>query len=66
MHSSRPSLLQARLWLLTVGFTFSFGALFAKTWQVYRVYTNPKLKKEVRPIYIVPYGTWYGIRPCCT
>lgn len=35
-----------RLWLLTIGFTLSFGALFAKTWQVYRVYTNPKLKKE--------------------
>jgi len=36
----------ARLWLLTIGFTLSFGALFSKTWQVYRVYTNPKLKKE--------------------
>ena len=41
------SLWQWRLWLLTLGFTLSFGALFAKTWQVYRVYTNPKLKKEV-------------------
>ena len=37
----------ARLWLLTVGFTLSFGALFAKTWQVYRVYTNTKLKEKV-------------------
>ena len=36
-----------RLWLLTIGFTLSFGALFAKTWQVYRVYTNPKLKEQV-------------------
>lgn len=41
------SILQARLWLLTFGFTLSFGALFAKTWQVYRIYTNPKLKNEV-------------------
>ena len=36
-----------RLWLLTIGFTLSFGALFAKTLQVYRVYTNPKLKEQV-------------------
>jgi gamma-aminobutyric acid type B receptor len=35
-----------RLWLFTLGFSLSFGALFAKTWQVYRVYTNPKLKKQ--------------------
>ena len=35
------------MWFFTVGFTLSFGALFAKTWQVYRVYTNPKLKKQV-------------------
>ena len=37
----------ARLWLLTIGFTLSFGALFTKTWQVYRVYTNIKLKEKV-------------------
>ncbi|KAL5484018.1 hypothetical protein EMCRGX_G020445 [Ephydatia muelleri] len=35
-----------RLWLLTIGFSLSFGSLFGKTWQVYRVYTNPALKKE--------------------
>jgi gamma-aminobutyric acid type B receptor len=35
-----------RLWFFTLGFSLSFGALFAKTWQVYRVYTNPKLKKQ--------------------
>lgn len=39
--------LQLRLWVLTLGFTLSFGALFAKTWQVYRVYTNSELKKKV-------------------
>ena len=40
--------LQLRLWVLTLGFTLSFGALFAKTWQVYRVYTNSELKKKVQ------------------
>ena len=38
---------QLRLWVLTLGFTLSFGVLFAKTWQVYRVYTNSDLKKKV-------------------
>ena len=42
---------QLRLWLFTLGFSLSFGALFAKTWQVYRVYTNPKLKKQVKGSY---------------
>ncbi|XP_064396472.1 gamma-aminobutyric acid type B receptor subunit 1-like isoform X2 [Halichondria panicea] len=35
-----------RLWFFTLGFTLSFGALLAKTSQVYRVYTNQSLKKE--------------------
>lgn len=32
---------------MTLGFTFSYGALFAKTWQMYCVHTNAKLKKKV-------------------
>uniref|UniRef100_A0A1X7U648 G-protein coupled receptors family 3 profile domain-containing protein n=1 Tax=Amphimedon queenslandica TaxID=400682 RepID=A0A1X7U648_AMPQE len=35
-----------RVWLLTIGFTLSFGSLFAKTWQVYRVYTKADLGKQ--------------------
>ena len=38
---------QARLWIITIGFTLSFGALFAKTWQAYRIYTTPSLKDKV-------------------
>lgn len=39
--------LQARLWLLVLAFTLSFGSLFSKMWQIYRLYTNPKLKNQV-------------------
>ncbi|XP_077867202.1 gamma-aminobutyric acid type B receptor subunit 2-like [Saccoglossus kowalevskii] len=29
-------------WLLSVGFTLSFGSMFAKTWRVHRIFTNMK------------------------
>ncbi|XP_019856011.1 PREDICTED: gamma-aminobutyric acid type B receptor subunit 1-like [Amphimedon queenslandica] len=35
-----------RTWLLTIGFTLSFGSLFAKTWQVYRVYLDERKKNK--------------------
>jgi gamma-aminobutyric acid type B receptor len=34
-----------RYWLFNVIFTLSFGALFAKTWRVWRVFSNTHLKK---------------------
>ena len=35
-----------RLWLLTIGFTLAFGALFAKTWRIYVIFRNPWKKKR--------------------
>ncbi|XP_048577557.1 gamma-aminobutyric acid type B receptor subunit 1 isoform X2 [Nematostella vectensis] len=40
----------ARSWLLPTGFTLAFGAMFAKTYRVYRIFTNNELKKELGPI----------------
>ncbi|GMH56450.1 hypothetical protein TrRE_jg10491 [Triparma retinervis] len=34
-----------RYWLFNIIFTLSFGALFAKTWRVWRVFSNTHLKK---------------------
>lgn len=48
--------LQVRLWLFTIGFSLSFGALFAKIWQAYRVYTKPELKQKVPLIGMVVYA----------
>ncbi|XP_019613608.1 PREDICTED: gamma-aminobutyric acid type B receptor subunit 2-like [Branchiostoma belcheri] len=34
-----------RTWMLTVGFTLAFGAMFSKTWRVHVIFTNTKMKK---------------------
>lgn len=38
---------QARIWLASLGFTTAFGAMFAKIWRVYVIFTNAKLRKKV-------------------
>lgn len=38
---------QARIWLTSLGFTTAFGAMFAKLWRVYVIFTNRKLRKKV-------------------
>jgi len=40
-------LLQLRSFVFSLGFTITFGALFSKTWRVYRIFTNKKLLKRV-------------------
>ena len=46
MPTSFPYLCNIRLWLLTIGFTLAFGALFAKTWRIYVIFRNPWMKKR--------------------
>ncbi|KAI0215382.1 Gamma-aminobutyric acid type B receptor subunit 2 [Lamellibrachia satsuma] len=36
-----------RAWVLSFGFTLSFGAMFSKTWRVHAIFTNIKLNKKV-------------------
>ncbi|XP_070566247.1 gamma-aminobutyric acid type B receptor subunit 2-like isoform X2 [Ptychodera flava] len=36
-----------RAWVLTIGFTVAFGAMFSKTWRVHSIFTNIKMKKRV-------------------
>ena len=43
-----PFLCNIRPWLLSLGYTFAFGALFAKTWRIYRIFKNPW--KKNRPL----------------
>nr|XP_006813974.1 PREDICTED: gamma-aminobutyric acid type B receptor subunit 2-like [Saccoglossus kowalevskii] len=45
-----------RSWMLAVGFTIAFGAMFSKTWRVYSIFTNIKMKKKV-----IKDNTLYGI-----
>ena len=38
---------QVRTFCFCVGFTVAFGAMFSKTWRVYKIFTNKKLLKMV-------------------
>lgn len=39
--------LQIRTLCLCLGFNITFGAMFAKTWRVYRLFTQKKLVRMV-------------------
>lgn len=43
-----PNICQARAWLLTIGFTLSYGAMFSKVWRVHRLTTKAKSDPKVR------------------
>ena len=34
------------LWTISIGFTLTFGSLFAKAWQLYKIYMTPDVKVE--------------------
>eukprot|EP00794_Sanderia_malayensis_P017040 gene17040-18755_t len=42
-----PYMCNAFTWILTIGFTLSFGALFSKTWRVYKIFTAAKTMERV-------------------
>ncbi|XP_014214316.1 gamma-aminobutyric acid type B receptor subunit 1 isoform X2 [Copidosoma floridanum] len=37
-----PRMCQARAWILSLGFTLAFGAMFSKVWRVHRLHTKTK------------------------
>lgn len=45
-EESFTHLCQARAWLLTVGFTLSYGAMFSKIWRVHRLTTKSKSESK--------------------
>ncbi|XP_071485072.1 gamma-aminobutyric acid type B receptor subunit 2-like [Diadema antillarum] len=45
---------KARLWVLSLGFTLAFGAMFSKTFRVHKIFINKKLqKRSVKDIQLV-------------
>lgn len=46
-----PIICQARVWLLSIGFTLGYGAMFSKVWRVHRLTTKAKSEtvKKVQP-----------------
>ncbi|XP_068912302.1 gamma-aminobutyric acid type B receptor subunit 1 isoform X3 [Tenebrio molitor] len=50
-----PAICQARAWLLSTGFTLSFGAMFSKVWRVHRLTTKAKSDPKVRMKKVEPW-----------
>jgi gamma-aminobutyric acid type B receptor len=49
-----PGVCQARVWLLTLGFTLAYGAMFSKVWRVHRLTTKSKQDgKVIHEYYII-------------
>lgn len=40
-----PRICQARAWMLSIGFTLAFGAMFSKVWRVHRLHTKTKAEQ---------------------
>lgn len=45
-----PAICQTRTWLLTLGFTLSYGAMFSKVWRVHRLTTKVKSDPKARVV----------------
>lgn len=45
-----PTICQARSWLLSIGFTLAYGAMFSKVWRVHRLTTKAKSDPKVRMV----------------
>ncbi|XP_076252182.1 gamma-aminobutyric acid type B receptor subunit 1 isoform X2 [Rhynchophorus ferrugineus] len=52
---SFPAMCQARAWLMAIGFTLSFGAMFSKVWRVHRLSTKAKTDPKVRMKKVQPW-----------
>ncbi|CAL1535774.1 unnamed protein product, partial [Lymnaea stagnalis] len=47
LSGSDDVICMVRLWLACIGFTLSFGALFAKTWRVHALFRNNQIKRKI-------------------
>ena len=45
--------LQSRIWILSIGFSLAFGAMFIKTWRVYKLFTNKQFKVHVSTVLVI-------------
>ena len=42
--------LQAELWIIVIGFSLGFGAMFSKTWRVHVIFLNSSTTKRVMQV----------------
>lgn len=48
--NSLPLICKSRAWILNIGFSLAFGAMFIKTWRIYKICTNKRLKVRLGPL----------------
>ncbi|XP_074616594.1 gamma-aminobutyric acid type B receptor subunit 2-like [Acropora palmata] len=48
--NSLPLICKSRTWILNIGFSLAFGAMFIKTWRIYKICTNKRLKVRLGPL----------------
>ena len=41
-YSTANNLCQARIWLVSIGFSLLYGTIFAKTWRIYYIFSHVK------------------------
>lgn len=44
-----PNICQIKTWVLSIGFTLGYGAMYSKVWRVHRLHTSQK-KNAIRVI----------------
>ncbi|KAL9978487.1 hypothetical protein ACROYT_G016009 [Oculina patagonica] len=49
-ETTMPSICKARAWILNIGFSLAFGGMFIKTWRIYKICTNKRLKVSLGPL----------------
>lgn len=47
-----PNICQIKTWVLSIGFTLGYGAMYSKVWRVHRLHTSQK-KNAIRVIIII-------------
>ncbi|XP_078368681.1 gamma-aminobutyric acid type B receptor subunit 1-like [Oculina patagonica] len=48
--AAMPPICKARAWILNIGFSLAFGGMFIKTWRIYKICTNKRLKVRLGPL----------------
>lgn len=58
--------LQARVYLLSAGFSLAFGSMFTKTYRVHRIFTRSRsgvVKNKVADMTIILFSRWSNAKP---
>lgn len=52
-----PNICQIKTWVLSIGFTLGYGAMYSKVWRVHRLHTSQK-KSAIRVIWVLRFCSY--------